>query len=275
MALLEGGLPPIPAKLRSQVKQFYEARKTDITNKLDNRMIKVLRMASRLAPKKLLDIACGRGMFLRLLRERLPDAALVGVDIAASSVEFTRNAGFEAHVADVSRSLPFSDGEFDVIVFGEVIEHLVDPDAALVEISRVLKIGGALVLTTPNLASWFNRVLLVAGIQPIFTETSLHANLGRRFTALGQMKPTQGHLKIFTLSALKEMLSANGYAIERIEGATFPEANLASALDRLFSYVPAFASNFVVLARSNGQCRSVYAVREASIVFDQASLEQL
>ncbi len=255
------------------MKQFYENHKTDITNKLDDRLIKVLRMVAGTGAGTLLDVACGRGVLLRLLRERMPGTHLVGVDIASPSVELTRSAGFEAHVADVSKTLPFSDGEFDVVVFGEVIEHLVDPDAALVEISRVLKPDGTLVLTTPNLASWFNRLLLIVGIQPIFTETSLHANLGRRFMTLGQMKPTQGHLKIFTLPALKEMLAANGFAIERIEGAMFPEANPAAALDRLFSYVPSLSSNFVVMARSNGQRLSVYHVREASAVFDEARLQ--
>uniref|UniRef100_E6Q525 Methyltransferase type 11 domain-containing protein n=1 Tax=mine drainage metagenome TaxID=410659 RepID=E6Q525_9ZZZZ len=93
-------------------------------------------------------------------------------------------------MGDVSSRLPFDDACFDVAIFGEVIEHLVDPDAALQEISRVLRPGGYLVLTTPNLACWFNRIVLVIGVQPIFTETSLHAKIGRKWSFLGQLVTT-------------------------------------------------------------------------------------
>jgi 2-polyprenyl-3-methyl-5-hydroxy-6-metoxy-1,4-benzoquinol methylase len=61
-----------------------------------------------------------------------------------------------------------------------VIEHPCDLDAALLEISRVVKRNGKLVLTTPNLAYWVNRLLLSSGTHPIFPEVSVHVELGRR-----------------------------------------------------------------------------------------------
>jgi methionine biosynthesis protein MetW len=236
--------------MSDSLQHFYETHKTDITRS-DHRLAKVVEAATSLAtrPGSILDIGCGRGTLLELLRERLPEATLFGVDISTTTVEATRARGFEARVADVSTGLPFSADHFDCVIFGEVIEHLVDPDAALREISRVLKAGGTLIVTTPNLASWFNRVLLLLGVQPVFTETSLHVNLGRMTRAFGQSGPTQGHLKIFTLGALREMLAANGFAVAGISGAAFTSSNALRPIDLFMTNFPRFASNFVISAR--------------------------
>lgn len=239
------------------MKAFYEQHKTDLAD-IDDRMLLVADLVAALAPTEILDIACGRGAMLRLMRDRLPGAHLRGLDISESSAAQAREAGFDVAVGDVQTALPYEPAMFDCVVFGEVIEHLVDPDAALVEIARTLRTGGLLVLTTPNLASWFNRILLLLGIQPIFTETSLHTNLGRKTRLLGQWNPTQGHLKIFTLDALKEMLHANGYEIVEIKGAPFPRKTVFAFLDRTMARLPSLASNFVVIARNEGSCRTAY-----------------
>lgn len=238
----------------SSTQAFYEAHKTDLAH-IDRRLQLMIDLVLSVKPEKVYDAACGRGALLRAVQERLPKAQLVGGDISESSVEQLRGDGIEGVVANVEQRTPFGDEAFDCAAFGEVIEHLIDPDAALQELSRILKKDGFLVLSTPNLASWFNRVLLPLGIQPIFTETSTHVNLGRKWPAIGQWKPTQGHLKVFTLGALKEMLAANGFEIVKILGAPYPQPNPLTWLDRIIAREPRFASNFVVLAR-NGRTLS-------------------
>lgn len=234
---------------------FYEQHKTDLPH-IDQRLKIMIDLVESIAPASVYDAACGRGALLRALRDRHPSMRLVGGDISKDSVDKLCESGIEAVVANVEHRLPFSDEEFECATFGEVIEHLIDPDSALQELSRIIRRDGWLVLSTPNLASWFNRILLACGVQPIFTETSLHVNLGRKVAALGQWKPTQGHLKVFTLSALREMLAANGFAVERILGAPFPQPSPAAWLDRRFAAIPSLASNFVVLAR-NGRTLAV------------------
>lgn len=60
--------------------------------------------------------------------------------------------------------LPYSNGQYDVVIFSEVIEHLFyGVPHALNEINRVLKEGGSLILTTPNLARLVNRIRLSFG----------------------------------------------------------------------------------------------------------------
>jgi 2-polyprenyl-3-methyl-5-hydroxy-6-metoxy-1,4-benzoquinol methylase len=54
----------------------------------------------------------------------------------------------------------------------DVIEHLLNPDLAICGVLRVLKRGGFLVLSAPNLAKWLNRLLLFLGLQPRYSEVS-------------------------------------------------------------------------------------------------------
>jgi hypothetical protein len=57
---------------------------------------------------------------------------------------------------------------------------------------RVLRPGGVLLLSTPNLAAWFNRSLVLLGVQPVFSEVSLRRVYGR------PGREVAGHLRLFT-----------------------------------------------------------------------------
>jgi SAM-dependent methyltransferase len=134
-------------------------------------------------------------------------------------------------------------------VCGEVIEHVVDTDGLVSEILRVLKPGGVMVLTTPNLAYALNRVILFMGLQPLFTETSLRVNMGRRWRTLGQGGPVQGHLKVFTIGALRELVAACGFVGVQIQGYRFFQAGVLGWLDRLFATKSSLGAGFVLVAR--------------------------
>jgi 2-polyprenyl-3-methyl-5-hydroxy-6-metoxy-1,4-benzoquinol methylase len=216
---------------------------------------RIRRMARRL-PKdatSVLDVGCGLARNLPIFAEALPAARIVGADIAPNAVEAARRAGFEGVLCDAGEQLPFDAGSFDVVTCGEVIEHMIETDGLLDEIHRVLKPDGSLILTTPNLAYVPNRVLLFLGIQPLFTETSLHRNMGRVVKWLGQGNGTQGHLKIFTLPALEDLLLDRGFIIDRIEGYRFIHRGPAAPIDALLCLKPSFAAGFIVCARPSPQ----------------------
>lgn len=199
--------------------------------------------------ESLLDVGSGNGRNLEFLRTFFPQAKMCGAEIAAQGVENIRKLGFEAVQCDVSVGIPYPDHSFDVVVCGEVIEHVIYTDRLLLEIKRVLKPTGTLVLTTPNLGYAVNRLLLLFGIQPLFTETSYHQNLGRIFGFLGQGKQTQGHLKVFTSRALRELLEACGFEVTSLEGYLVMQSGPARIVDSLFRMSPSLAGGVIAQAR--------------------------
>ena len=126
----------------------------------------------------------------------------------------------------------------------ELIEHLVDTDAAAEEVRRLLRPGGTLLLSTPNLAAWFNWGLITLGIQPVFSEVSMRGIYGR------PGREVVGHLRLFTRRALAEFLTARGFACERVCGAPYHDVpRPLRPLDRALCRWPSAASILLVQAR--------------------------
>lgn len=100
--------------------------------------------------KSVLDIGCGRGEFLTLLREG--GIAGRGIDLSDESVCICRKKGLEAERADLFEWLATSQGSLDGIFCGQVVEHL--PPAGLPDFTRLaahaLAPGGRIVIETPN-----------------------------------------------------------------------------------------------------------------------------
>ena len=193
---------------------------------------------------RLLDLGSGDAALTALVAARLPEATVVAVDWSSASAAAARGRGLPAVVAGVDETgLPFAAASFDVVVLSEVIEHLVDPDFALDEARRVLRPDGCLLLTTPNLAAWFNRLLLLVGVQPVFSEVSQIGIFGRP----GQV--VVGHLRLFTARALVEDLQAHGFRPVAVAGAAYHDVpRFAQWLDRLIARWPAAAAILVVRA---------------------------
>lgn len=108
----------------------------------------------------------------------------------------------------------FEGARFDVVFCGEVIEHVFSPDDLLRQLRSVLAPAGLLVLSTPNLAYWVNRILLVFGISPLFVENSSEVVLGRRWRRIGQGNPTQGHVRLFTHRSMLDLLAREGWTVQ-------------------------------------------------------------
>jgi ubiquinone/menaquinone biosynthesis C-methylase UbiE len=113
--------------------------------------------ASRACPDGgvILDLGCGSALVADRIASR--HATYVGVDYGGHHIAYAKakhDAEPKALKTVFARSaaevLPFADDAFDVVVFSEVIEHLMQPELAVWEIARVLKPGGAFVMTTNN-----------------------------------------------------------------------------------------------------------------------------
>ena len=100
---------------------------------------------------KLLDVGCGGGRFLNRMKKR--GWQVEGIDFDARAIEKAiSHYDIRAHVGDLMQCALPSDS-FDVITMSQTIEHLHDPNGTLIESLRILKPGGLLVMTTPNVKS--------------------------------------------------------------------------------------------------------------------------
>jgi ubiquinone/menaquinone biosynthesis C-methylase UbiE len=105
-----------------------------------------------------LDAGCGDGRYLAALAEELP-ARRAGLDLSERILE-TARARLDADLRQASlEAIPFADGEFDLVLCSQVIEHVLDADAAVAELVRVLRPGGTLVISTDNARNYVTRGL--------------------------------------------------------------------------------------------------------------------
>jgi SAM-dependent methyltransferase len=238
-------LETTPAR-REPLQEFYETPGVPLCSGQDRarrqaRMLtEVLRDVT--GPAVVIDVGCGDGSALAVAARQNPGHRFAGMDWSAGALRQARALGLE--VLRGGMDLPVADGAADVVIMSEVIEHLVDPDGAVAEVRRVLRPGGSLLLSTPNLAAWYNRALLAAGVQPVFSEVSLRGIYGRP----GQV--VAGHLRLFTRRALTEFLAASGFRCVTVAGARYHDVpRPLGPLDRAFCRWPSAASILLVHAR--------------------------
>ena len=157
-----------------------------------------------------LDVGCGEHALLSHGVD--PADRYFGIDVKAGiSVPLERYVSLDLDRDELREA--WAEQLFDVVFCGEVIEHVFSPDRLLRQLASVMRDESLLVLSTPNLAYWANRILLPLGLNPLFVENSSEAVLGRRFKALGQGNPTQGHLRLFTHRAMRDLLARERFRI--------------------------------------------------------------
>jgi 2-polyprenyl-3-methyl-5-hydroxy-6-metoxy-1,4-benzoquinol methylase len=194
---------------------------------------------------RVLDVGAGDGWLAAQVAQRLKPAYVSATDLSMTAAAGARERGLDAIVASTDGgALPVRSGSLDVLIMSEVIEHLVDTDGAMDEAYRVLSPGGHLVLSTPNLAAWFNRVLLAVGIQPVFSEVSRRKVYGRPGSEVA------GHLQLFTARALREFVGGHGFTVLQMRGAAYHDVpRTFRPVDHALTRWTAGAAILLVLAR--------------------------
>ena len=121
--------------------------------------------------RRVLDIGCRYGA---LTRAYLPGNEVVGIDVDRWALDQAARLGIETQWVDAEEGLPFEDESFDVVVAGELLEHVRDPAAVVDEAGRVLRPGGTFVGSVPNGFRLKNRLRFLAGRKPENDPTHLH-----------------------------------------------------------------------------------------------------
>ena len=134
----------------------------------------ISRRVATLAPERMLDVGCGDGRLAREIKQVLPGVVVHGCDLSITALN--RAEGLDRRYAvdlNVDR-LPEPDGSLDLVVASEVIEHLIEPGRAVAEFHRVLRPGGHVLITVPNVAFWRFRVEALRGGVPSVTADERH-----------------------------------------------------------------------------------------------------
>jgi SAM-dependent methyltransferase len=164
-------------------------------------------VASRQPGGRYLEIGAGDGGTILPLVDLYDE--LVGTDLSSVRTRemqllFQHNPRVQILQNNLEvEGLPFGMNQFDTVAMIDVIEHLVDPIGALIEIHRVLKPNGRLIVHTPNIAKWTRRVRLLAGYFPSTAsyQEGLICHDGKTPTDLHD----EGHLHYFTFRSLRRL----------------------------------------------------------------------
>lgn len=159
------------------------------------------------ADRDVLELGCGAGAMTRVLSEI--GCKVVGVEVDPVAAEHARAHADQIVVGDLTSldlAAELGEGRFDVLVFGDVLEHLPDPLAALRGLRPLLRPGGHVVISVPNVAHGDVRLALLAG----------------RFdyAPLGLLDAT--HLRFFTWDTLRLLLHEAGFIAAEVRRARLP-----------------------------------------------------
>ena len=186
--------------------------------------------------RRVLDVGCSSGYLAGPLA--VQGNTVVGIELDSVAAQEAEAFCERVLVGDIeTMELPLEPASFDVVLCGDVVEHLRDPGRTLARLRPLLPSDGRLVVSTPNVANWAMRLSLLGGRW--------------RYTDRGILDRTHTHL--FTRATLVETLERAGYRVERVDfsvpvpGGSEHLDSLAFSVGRLRPSL--FAYQFVAVAR--------------------------
>ena len=154
--------------------------------------------------RRLLDVGAADGYLAQLLTDRGFDVTCVeGNPILASEA---RKKCACVLMSDLNREVPTINGTFDVIVYGDVLEHLQDPLAVLLHLNRNLARDGLVLISVPNVAHLWMRIQLMLG----------------KFDYAERGILDRTHLRFFTLKSFRKFVQDSGLRLDKLYATPVP-----------------------------------------------------
>lgn len=189
---------------------------------------------------RVLDLGCFDGFVAEKILQQ-GGKEVIGMDRLEKGLERAVARGIQTRLADLDDiTIDFPDHHFDCVVAAGVLCNLYDPDAAMEEIRRVLRPGGKLIVTLPNLASLSNRTLMLLGSPPYSLE----------------VRPSEGgYWRYFTFGTLRKLLQDHRFLVKRMESncVAWPLIYLSFSrrwLRKLFPSKPPWKRHRLLFSRS-------------------------
>ncbi|HSV54430.1 MAG TPA: class I SAM-dependent methyltransferase [Burkholderiaceae bacterium] len=159
---------------------------------------------------RILEIGCGEGLFAAALKRQRP-VEIIGIEPFAEAAREAATRIDQVHCVEIEQGLAKLHGEaFDCVVCNDVLEHLVDPWEVLRKLRALLRPGGTVVASIPNVR-----------YMPVLKSLVLQG--GWEYQDAGVLDRT--HLRFFTQSGIRALFSQSGYrvnALQGINGIRFP-----------------------------------------------------
>lgn len=177
--------------------------------------------------RKILDVGCGAGALGAYIKKIRPTASVDGMEVIAAAAQKARSVLDDVYEIDLDTfsELPKNLPTYDTIIFGDVLEHLRDPEKTLRVLLDALEPGGVVVASIPNVKHWSVVLPLIANDDFTYTDAGL---LDRT------------HIHLFTLKESLKMFDAVGLEnILKCEPVSLPNPNpevLKPLLDCARSY---------------------------------------
>ncbi len=198
-----------------------------------NFFIDKLAQLSKQTKLDILDVACNEGY---LSHKYAKYGNVLGVEMNKLAATECRKKGIDCLTLDIMQMPQKYNGKFNVVIAGDIIEHIFNTDIFLQKLNQLLKNQGNLLITTPNIASLARRGMLMLGKNP-FLEYS---------TQLPYPEFNVGHIRYYTAANLKLQLERNGFKNVLILG---DKINIIPSLAvpfKLAKHMPSISRNLMV-----------------------------
>lgn len=163
----------------------------------NNRVNKLLKLIGNCQNKRILDIGCGDGHLLKLIKE----GDLYGIDLDKNMVKQARKNTEATIIQSDCTNIPLPSQAFDTIICSEVLEHVEQPEEAIGEMRRLIKTRGKIIINVPN-----ERIVLAAkwALKKIkMPIKGIHPGM------------TPAHLRIYTTKTIKKQVEEWGLTITK------------------------------------------------------------
>jgi len=185
---------------------------------------------------KVLDVGCASGITGQILKSR-GVKEVVGIELEPRVAEYAKLRLDNVLIGDVEMlEIPYPDGYFDLIMYNDILEHLVDPWKVLERHSRLLNPQGRIIMCVPNVQHYSSIINLLRGRWD-YRETGLFA---------------KSHLRYFCYKNIKDLVKALGFRICRVKRTyrlcqgTILLKDLAPVIS-LYVFRPFFVYQYIVM----------------------------
>ena len=152
--------------------------------------------------KNILDIGCGQANLAKVLKNINPEVFICGIDVSEDFGLTAKNNLDQFYLTDLDNGiLPELNKEFNLIILGDIIEHLKRPDLLLIKLCKLLSKNGYMIISVPNIAHYGIRRRLLFG----------------KFEYVDSGIMDKTHLRFFTDKTMRDLIDKSGLSVIGVE----------------------------------------------------------